>query len=256
MYDFANLTDAELDRCGNTLRDVGSAASSMEDAANRIVKTLYENITDSATGQKANALVRFYKTHPYNELDAGLQDFARGILGANPPSDDMHCLTLLGTIGDQEQWNSRTRSTGHQAIPLASAEMVSGIPMIARLINQFGIDVGAVMRPDPMLIGDLSKKTFNTFYVPEAVGSPYIPFQDDFVIRHGIKSVLGFGGVLSSGELFVVIMFSKVSIPSKTAEIFNRMAIGVKDAVEPFVGKKSSPSAGMQSCTGLPGGSG
>ena len=26
-----------------------------------------------------------------------------------------------------------------------------------------------------MLIGDMSKKTYNTFYVPESVGSPYIP---------------------------------------------------------------------------------
>ena len=238
MYNFANLTDADLAQCGNTLRDEGSAASSMEDAASRIVKSLYENITDSATGQRSNALVRFYKTHPYSQFDAGLQEFARGILGSTSPSDDLRCLTLLGTIGDEEQWNSRARSQGHKAIPLASAEMISGVPMIARLINQFGIEVGSVMRPDPMLIGDLSQKTFNTFYVPEAVGSPYIPFQDDFVIRYGIKSVLGFGGVLSSGELFVVIMFSKVSIPDKTAQIFNRMANWVKDAVEPFVGNK------------------
>ena len=78
-----------------------------------------------------------------------------------------------------------------------------------------------------MLIGDMSKKTYNTFYVPESVGSPYIPTQDDFVIPNGIKSVLGFGGVLSSGELFVVIMFSKASIPAD-----------VKEAVEPFVGNK------------------
>ena len=238
MYDFAKFTDADLKECGATISTLGSGASSMEDAANGIVKTLYENITDSATGQKANALVRFYKTHPYSQLDAGLQDFAQGILGSNPPSEDLRCLTLLGTIGDQEQWNSRTLSAGHQAIPLASAEMVSGIPMIARLLNQFGIDVGAVMRPDPMLIGDLSRKTFNTFYVPEAVGSPYIPFQDDFVIRYGIKSVLGFGGVLSSGELFVVIVFSKASIPSETADGFRNLAPSVKDAVEPFVGNK------------------
>ncbi len=110
--------------------------------------------------------------------------------------------------------------------------------MIARLLNQFGIDVGSVMRPDPMLIGDLSKKTFNTFYVPEAVGSPYIPAQDEFVIPYGIKSVLGFGGILSSGELFVVIMFSKVSISSQTADISSRLAADVRQAVEPFVGNK------------------
>ena len=237
MYDFAKFTDSELADCDSNLRSTASGASSMEDAANKVVAYLYDNITDSA-GHKANALVRFYKTHPYNKLESGLQAFAQGILGSKPASDDINCLTLLATIGDQEQWNSRTRSEGHQAIPLASAELVASIPMIARLISQFGIDVGSVMRPDPILIGDLSKKTLNAFYVSDAVGSPYIPFQDEFVIRYGIKSVLGFGGVLSSGELFVVIMFSKASIPSNVASAFNKVAPSVKEAVEPFVGAK------------------
>ena len=65
--------------------------------------------------------------------------------------------------------------------------MVAGIPMISRLLTQFGLDVGSVMRPDPMLIGDRPSKTYNTFYVLEAVGSPYIPAQDDFVIPNRIK---------------------------------------------------------------------
>ena len=92
--------------------------------------------------------------------------------------------------------------------------MMTGIPMISRRLTQFSIDVGSVMRSGPMLVGDMSGKTYNTFYVPEAVGSPYIPTPDDFVIPNGIKSVLGFGGVLSSGEPFVVIMFSKPGIPA------------------------------------------
>ena len=237
MYDFAKFTESELKECGNTLQSLGAAASTMEDAANKIVGYLYDNITDAATSQRSCALVRFYKTHPYNQLDQGLQSFAQGILGSSP-SDDINCLTLLGTIGDQDQWKSRAKSNGHRAIPLASAEMVASIPMIARLINQFGIDVGSVMRPDPTLIGDLSQKTFNTFYVPEAVGSPYIPAQDDFVIPFGIKSVLGFGGVLSSGALFAVIMFSKTPIPSQTAENFRNLAPSVKQAVEQFAGNK------------------
>ena len=238
MYDFVKFTDDELRECGTTLQTLGSGASSMEDAANKIVTYLYDNITDSATGQRSCALVRLYKTHPYNQLDAGLQGFARGILGSAPPSDDINCLTLLGTTGDRDQWKSRAQSNGHRAIPLASAEMVASIPMIARLINQFGLEVGSVLWPDPMLIGDLSQKTFNTFFVPEAVGSPYIPAQDDFVIPYGIKSVLGFGGVLSSGELFAVIMFSKTSIPNQTAQSFKNLAPNVKEAVEPFVGNK------------------
>lgn len=236
MYDYTKFSDAELKECGANIAVLGGSASSMEEAANKIVNYLYDNITDSS-GNNANALVRLYKTHPYSQLDSGLQSFAQGILGS-APSDDTNCLTMLATMGDKDDWKSRSKSNGHRAIPLASADMVAGIPMISRLLTQFGIDVGAVMRPDPMLIGDMSAKTYNTFYVPEAVGSPYIPAQDDFVIPNGIKSVLGFGGILSSGELFVVIMFSKVSIPADVADKFSTMGASVKEAVEPFVGIK------------------
>ena len=95
--------------------------------------------------------------------------------------------------------------------------------------------MGSVLRPDPSVILDLEKKTYNTFYIADAVGSPYIPAQDDFVVPFGVKSVLGFGGVLSNGELFVVIMFSKVPIPRETAENVRDLGPSAKVAVEPFV---------------------
>ena len=108
--------------------------------------------------------------------------------------------------------------------------------MIAQLINQFGIEMGSVLRPDPSVIVDLQRKTYNTFYIADAVGSPYIPAQEDFVIPYGVKSVLGFGGVLSSGELFVVVMFSKVPISRESAENVRDLAASAKEAVEHFVG--------------------
>ena len=126
---------------------------------------------------------------------------------------------MLATAGDEPDWNSRAKSNGYKAIPLASAEMVATIPMVSRLISQFGLDVGAVLSPDPMLIGDLSQKTYNTFYIPEAVGSPYIPAKMTSLFPHGVKSVLGYGGVLSTGNLFAVIMFSKTSIPQQTSTV-------------------------------------
>lgn len=55
----------------------------MEDVANKIVSYLYENISDSSGGN-ANALVRFYKTRPYNRLDQGLQGFARASWARHP----------------------------------------------------------------------------------------------------------------------------------------------------------------------------
>ena len=134
MYDYSKFSDADLKECGASIAALGGGASSMEDVANKIVNYLYDSITDSSGGS-ANALVRFYKTHPYNQLDQGLQGFAQGILGS-APSDDTNCLTMLGTTGDKDDWKSRGKSNGHRAIPLASADMVAGIPMISRLLTQ------------------------------------------------------------------------------------------------------------------------
>ena len=108
--------------------------------------------------------------------------------------------------------------------------------MIAQLISQFGIEMGSVLSPDPSVIVDLERRSYNSFYIADAVGSPYIPAQHDFVVPYGVKSVVGFGGVLSSGDLFAVILFSKVSIPRETAESFSGLAASAKEAVQPFVG--------------------
>ena len=228
MHDLTRFTQSEATECGNALRALGSAASSMETAANNIVQHPYNNVINSETNEKACALIRFYKTHPYGQLASGLQEFASGIMGGAPESQDMKCLTMMATAGEHADWNSRSTSSGHRAIPLASADFVGGIPMVAQLVSQFGIEMGSVISPDPNVIGDLARQTFNTFHIADAVDSPCIPAQDDFVKPYGVKSVLGFGGVLSSGELFVVIMFSKVSIPASTASSFRDLSANVK----------------------------
>lgn len=58
------------------------------------------------------------------------------------------------------------------------------------------------------------------------------------MIPFGIQSTLGFGGILTSGELFAVIMFSKTPIPAATAENLKALAPKVKEAVLSFVGAK------------------
>ena len=86
MYDLKTITPAQTTELGNALSGLGSGAQSMEEAANRIVRYLHNNLTDQRTGEKSCALVRFYKSHPYGDLDEGLQEFARGVLGATPES--------------------------------------------------------------------------------------------------------------------------------------------------------------------------
>lgn len=235
MYDITRFTIRDMTECGNALRWFGSEAKSMEEAANRIVRYLYDHLIDKQTNGSACALVRLFKTHPYGELEADLQEFARGILGDQSVSSELKCLTLLATAGEKPEWNSRKTSGGHKAIPLPSEQVVTKLPMIRHLIKQLGLEINTVLNPDPNLLIVLEKKTYNVFHVPDAVGSPYVVAQEEFVIPFGIKSALGFGGIMPSGDLFAIIMFTKVPIPRATADMFKPLALSVKMAVLPFM---------------------
>ncbi|MEG5066416.1 PP2C family protein-serine/threonine phosphatase [Microcoleus sp. B3-A4] len=216
------------------LRHFGLRVESMEEASNRIVRYVYENFCTKPTGEKSCALVRLFKTHPYEDLEVELAEYARSMLGDYPPLPAMKCMTALATVGEKTEWNSRHTSVGHKAIPLISESVVDQLPMISQLIRQLGLDIKTVINPDPNLLVEIEQRKYNVFYVPEAIGSPYIPAQDSFVIPFGIKSVLGFGGLLPSGNMFAIIMFLKVQIPISTVQMFSTLALNVKTALLPF----------------------
>ena len=58
------------------------------------------------------------------------------------------------------------------------------------------------------------------------------------MIPFGIRSALGFGGVLSTGNLYAVVLFVKVPVPRETADLTKALAPDVKAAIEPFAGRQ------------------
>ena len=235
----SNLTRfdlAEMLRCSQLVRKTARDAPSIESAAGAVCRLLYDELAD-ARGGRACALVRFYKTHPYGGLPGELQRFARHALGrvsTTPPDPAMKCLTLLATVGDEPGWNDRRSSEGHQAIPLPSADIVERAPMIAQLIREFGLTLSDVVRPSADVVRDREGKSYGVFHVEEARGSPYIPAQAGFVDRYGIRSVLGFGGLLPTGDLFAVILFSRAPVPSDSADRFRTLALDLKSCLIPY----------------------
>jgi hypothetical protein len=233
-YDMTNFTIREVTECGRAVRTMGVGASSMEEVAGRIVRYLHDTLIDGQTRSPVCPLIRFFKTQAYEGLDDELKAFALNMLGGSTPLPGMKCLTLLGTVGENQEWNLRGTSKGHKAIPLPSEEVVHQIPMMRNLIKQLGLSVRSVVRPDPALLLDMEQKTYGVFLVPEALGSPYIPAQEEFVVPYGIKSVMGFGGMLPSLDIFVIIMFLRVSISREAADLFKNLSLNIKLAVLPF----------------------
>lgn len=237
MPNIGDFTLKDMVEFSAALRSMGSGAASMEETADRIVRYLYDHMTNPETGETNCVLVRFFKTHPYGELDGDLQEFARNILKGTPATSDMKCLVLLASAGTEPEWSSRKASKGHKAIPLPSEHFIEAFPMVRQFIQQMGLQVNTVLRPDPAVVIDMAQTTYNVFCIPDAVGSQYVPVQQDFVIPYGVRSVIGFGGMLPSGNLFAIILFSRVTVPKEIADLFRSLALSIKIAILPFDGK-------------------
>lgn len=238
MFDLEKFTLKNMTECGSVIRKMDHEAYNMEEVANKMVSYLWTNLIRDYKKERSCVLIRFFITCPFEKLEPNLQDFASLMFGNESISPKMKCMTLLASAGEKPEWNSRKTSIWHKAIPLASEHMLEQSPMISQLVKQFGLDVQNVIEPDENILVEIEQKSYNVFYIPFALGSPFVPAQENFVIPYGIKSVLGFGGMLPSGDLFVVIVFAKVLIPQHIANMFRTLALSVKMAILPFAADK------------------
>ena len=227
----SSFSVGDMLRAGLAIRKTVQKADSLEEAANCITNYLYDSCANAETGARSCVLVRFYKTHPFGGLQPETQEFARKLLGDRPAEDSMPCLTLLATNGEEPDWNMRRASRGHQAIPLPTADVVRQAPMIAQLIEQMGVSIDDVVRGDVGEQRPAPGRTYDVFHVEHALGSPYIPAQREFVQPYSVESVVGFGGVLRSGELYAVILFSRDHIPQASAMRFRAIALDIRSAL-------------------------
>jgi hypothetical protein len=93
-----------------------------------------------------------------------------------------------------------------------------------------GLDIATVVRPPPDVLRSAEGKTYSVFHVEEALGSPYIPAQAEFVVPYEVRSVVGFGG-LHRNDFFAVILFATVPILRVAADRFRNIALDLKAAL-------------------------
>ncbi len=236
MYDLQNFGLHDMIDAGRKLRQPDRRHGSMEQAACAAVDFFYEEFRaeKSADGLPNCVLARCFKTQVFDELPSYLKQSAAACLPNRSASAAMQCLVLLATRGECAHWNSRLNSVAHGVIPLPTVEMVTQAPMIAHLFLQLGLTLDHVVLPMPRG----KDESFGVFHVESALGSESVPEQELFVRPYGIKSVLGFGGLLPAGELFAIILFTRVRISAETADLFRTLALGVKLALLPFSGKQ------------------
>ena len=232
-----------LHRWGWTARSIGEGHATLESAARAITRYFYEALqADGAAGaggtdggavpERACALVRCYKTHPFGSLPADLQRAASHLLHPGErATPGMRCVALLASAGDKATWNSRHDAGGHAAIPLPTSASVARWPMIAQLARDFGLDAATLVEPSPKdAVARRRGRNYGVFHVAEALGSSVVPAQGALVRRYGIRSVVGFGGALSTGDFYTIMLFCRVLVTPEVAEQFRALSLHVKSA--------------------------
>ena len=194
---------------------------SMASAAQVLADAVYGPFEESL------ALVRVFATVPFRELPDHNRNFVRRLMRdrrmENLLAPEVPVLSLLGSRGALPEWNDRESSRGHLGIPLASAEFVDAIPMISRLLSEFGLKIvgleGGGARIVTSRVGTLS----GMFYVGDArtevdaQGRLVISAQD-FVAEHGIRTVFGFGGAyMLERSYLAVIFFARETVDAERA---------------------------------------
>jgi PAS domain S-box-containing protein len=217
VFNLDRFTLEDTFRLAAELREIGASAANEDEAANRVVSYFFDRLRASTSGAPACPLVRLFRTVPWFSLrddtrSAVLPKFGR------EPEPETRCLALQASRGLVEEWNDPNRSRAHRVLPLGTADQS---PMLSALLAQLGLSVQA---PFILRTGD---KLCNVFHVEQAVGSPYVPDQTEFVQRYGIRSVLGFGGLLTDSEMFAVILFCADGVPRETADLFRLIAPSV-----------------------------
>lgn len=187
---------------------------SVESACQLLSREMLETCV-SAGGERSLVLSRVYLSMLFSQLDPGAMDFARSKSAGEPRPVDLF-LALVGTWGDEPDWQDRRRSRGHRAIPL-NRDTVKSVPMLARCFQQIGFDLEIVLLGEEGIHLEGVPAGFGLFHVEEARGSPYIPAQEDFVVPRGVRSAIGCGAMLPNGAVSIWIGFSRHPIPRGAA---------------------------------------
>ncbi len=105
--------------------------------------------------------------------------------------------------------------------------------MISELFSRFNVRLEDISNDSPAIAAN-APRVFDLFRVDDARGNASVPDQEEFVVRYGIRSVIGFGGTCRHGDLFVIMIFSKCELGDEFARKLRTLALDVVTSVFRF----------------------
>jgi hypothetical protein len=224
----------ERDSLMNAIERI-NGATYLEEVAQQAITLFYDLFNDSIV------LARLFITVPYGKLPPKNRSFVDTLAETAKIShlitNTTPVLSLVGSRGEQSDWNDRRNSQGHVGIPMASGTFISSIPMMSRLLKQLGVDLNWIDEWDTKIVEGKELTRFSgLFYVEEAEtaldrhGRKIIAAQD-FVNTYNVQTVFGTGGGYLRADTFVVlIVFTREKLSQSQVEPFKTLINAFKIA--------------------------
>jgi hypothetical protein len=219
-----NFTQDQFIQLHDRISEQNQKSDTLEQAAQKYMDLLYSSFTESIV------LCRLFLTIKFSDLPSANREFVTNLAKANDVfelvDNNSLILSLLGTRGEESQWDNRKNSQGHIGIPLISSKFIDQIPMMSRLLKELGVGIDWIdnKKTDVAIknIGSMG----GVFYVNDAKKA--VDSQDrliitaqDFVDTFSVKSVFGIGGgYLGHPIFFTTIIFLRDHISRELANRF------------------------------------
>ncbi|MDE3038986.1 MAG: sensor histidine kinase [Nitrospirota bacterium] len=227
LMSLTTLSLVDVARLIARVRHLASHSSTIESFAQQLMQSFQETFRTSPAGDPEMVLSRCFVAQPFTEVASDVKTWLQVGQRRTPEPSAALCLSLMGSAGVVEGWNDASRSSRYRAIPVEADRFATRFPMFAEVFRQVGISIDKPRLGEGMTIGSAGTGC-NVFHVPVALGSPYVPAQEEFVKPFGVRSVVGFGGWYGQGLYFLVILFSKVAILPRSVELLRLLALSVR----------------------------
>ena len=212
--------------CLARVRQLISDSDSLPAFLQAISTLLQQSFVNELTDTPEVVLARCFMSRPFASLSIEDQMLVRTKYGSDEILPTSPVLVLEGSAGVVEGWNAPKQSSRYRVVPLNVPEFASRFPMFAEVLRQLQFVVAGES------VGALDIESFGSstqvFSVNGAVGSPFIPAQDEFVVPFGIRAAVGCGGVFGEGQCFVLLLFTRVAISERAMELLRLIALSIR----------------------------
>ena len=230
VYVLERFSVDDLVTLSRDLRSLGESAATMVEVGQHLVDKLFEVLCTEA-GQPALLSARLYKTHRFGDLPADLRSMAAE--GDEELEDRQPCLVLLAAADDPTIAAAAEADGDNRVQPLTERGLAEQ-PLMRHLLEGLGVEVASVLDPDRAAESRLHTRDLDVFHIPDLASAEGVDDEARERVRSlGLSSMAVTGGVLLSGELFMVTLFARVEISEYVAQLMRSLGLAIKAALVP-----------------------